>query len=295
MATLILRWDHPEYAKCRDDPRFLGFEEEYATPLLNPVNSARGHTTDVNANTTQVKQDGERCLRPVVVGDIATDNTFHNNDTILRGDFYYPRDDVAPTSSTFLASNRYLNVLDGTTTRLQTFNAVQGLMGLKNQSYTFAKETLFPSHQLQTIPDGARGSLVRLIKIDVQFTKAWHNFESITLDFSRVVEGEQGLYSSNQTRTPSSITVYSDGHSKVESHGFGTVIGVVRDSRLELGITEFKYQPRLGMSWAGISTGNDVALSASGIESVLSHDFNHSIRGHTNGHLLSVSAVLELV
>ena len=294
MATLILRWDHPEYAKCRDDPRFLGFEEEYATPLLNPINSGRNDTTNINANTTQVRQDISGCLRPVTVADISTDENFHDNETILRGDQATTQDDVAPTTP-LTTSAKYVNFNDGLDTRMQTFNAVQGLMGLKTLSYKFAKETPFPSYQLQTIPEGARGSMVRLIKVDVQYTKAFHNFESITLDFSRIVDDERSLYSSGQARSSTSIKLYSDGISKIEVHGFGTTIGVLRDSRLELGIMEFKYVPRLGMAWAGMQSGNDVCLSASGIEAAVKQEYNHSIHGHTNGHLLSVSVVLEFV
>ena len=153
----------------------------------------------------------------------------------------------------------------------------------------------FPNYQRQTMPEGTRGRHVRLIKVDTIFSKQYHNFESVHVDMSEIVDVDSGFHSNDCYSRPQQLVLYSDGISKVESHGYGTIIGRLKDAECRVGILGFRHTPRLGMGWAGLMSGNDVCLAASGIESQVEHNYDMSLRGHTNGHLLFVNIVLELV
>jgi hypothetical protein len=161
--------------------------------------------------------------------------------------------------------------------------------------FTFAQEISYPNFQEQSIPEGVRGRHVRLIKVDTVFSKEHHNFETVHVDLSRIVNFDYGYHNGEGGETkPHELILYSDGKSKVESHAFGTVIGPMRDAEILLGVSRTAHSPRLGMAWAGMNAGNDVNLSAHGIEGMAFHQ-DSAIIGHTNGHLLYVSLVLEMV
>lgn len=261
MATVVLTWSHPQYVNNRDVPGYVGFSEEYASPYGQ--DAANVSAVDVRGMQKRAKN---------------MDGFNHEmNATDWTTSFRNPRDAGIDADSV----------------------TIETLDKWKNESKEYAlvqtPETDFPNYQQQLLPDGVRGRHVRLVKVDTVFSKAYHNFESVHLDMSRIVDVDAGFHSTDCRTRPQELVLYSDGVAKVESHGYGTIIGPVRDGECELGVVGFRHVPKLGMAWAGITTGNDVYLAASGIENTVGQDYNNSLKGHTNGHLLFVSLVLELV
>jgi hypothetical protein len=294
MATIIFAWNHPNYAADRDHPRFAGFSEEYATPRETHKNSGFGKADGVGANDIPVTDTPSGQKRPIRINDLtpvpgaAGAGNVEDRLTILRvPDDVAPVDAPAGTALEFgrPAVNRYLRTIDHVAN-------IGTLETDANLQLKFIREIDYPNYQAQTIPPGARGRNVRLIKVDTVFSKEHHNFEYVKIDLGEVIRFDRG-YHYGAGSLPQILVLHSDGRSKVESHAFGTIIGPVRDSEIRLGITETKHTPRLGMAWAGMNTGNDVSLAAHGIEGTCVHP-DSSVFGHTNGHLLYVTLVLEL-
>jgi len=261
MATVVLTWAHPEYARHRDTPGFVGFSQEYASPY---------------------GQDA----RNVSAADVRGMQRRDKNMDGFNHEFGVPHFTTCfrdPDDASSEQKRVEIGDLDEWTTEKGNLNLFQ------------RPEIDFPNYQSQVLPEGVRGRHVRLVKVDTVFSKMYHNFETVHVDMSRIVDVDAGFHSTDCRTRPQELVLYSDGVAKVESHGYGTIIGPVRDSECEVGIVGFRHVPRLGMAWAGLTTGNDVCLAASGIENMVGQAYNNSLKGHTNGHLLFVSLVLELV
>tara|TARA_Y100001963_G_scaffold138993_1_gene204396 strand:+ start:1785 stop:2822 length:1038 start_codon:yes stop_codon:yes gene_type:complete len=337
-GLLQLVWSHPNYDKCAADPLFGGFKEEHVTAMDAHVTLAAAAGAGTYSEGTTVTTDDrhyggvhERLTkRPKLISGLPATAA---GDVLLRYDADQfgihlgigttPFAEATGIGTTNLRSLGPSTDLGINVPQLEDSTVGQGAL-------KFAEEVNFPSLLQQTLPS-MRGAQLTLKKIEVQFSKEFHNMEWIDVDFGSILEssGEaitQSLHDGSRTNV---IRIYSDGKSKREEHMFDCAIGTVADTNVTFGIRNIGYTPRLGMTWAGLQPGCDVARCRAGIEresqqvqsnvvvpehtittntsatatlptyTTTSNHFAGLSRttdgGTTNGHLLRVNCILERI
>jgi hypothetical protein len=151
--------------------------------------------------------------------------------------------------------------------------------------FSFAAEVQYPNTVTQLIPESVVGHAAFLLKIVVKFSKVYHNVEELTISFRDFLDE---ILDGPKTTASSNVKLYPNGHDRVETFWFNSVLGNIKRPRFEFGVESIQHMPRLGMAIFGMQSGCDVRTGGGGIEQVGSCD--SACFGHTTGHVLGVQA-----
>lgn len=156
----------------------------------------------------------------------------------------------------------------------------------EENGFSFASEITYPNTATQLVPESTIGHAAFLLKIVVKFSKSHHNIEELTVDFHDFLDE---ILDGPKTTASSSVTLFPNGHDRVETFWFNGVLGNIKRPRFQFGITNIQHMPRLGMAIFGMQSGCDVRTGGGGIEK-LAGDCDTACYGHTSGHVLNVQA-----
>lgn len=151
--------------------------------------------------------------------------------------------------------------------------------------FSFATEVQYPHTVTQLIPESVVGHAAFLLKIVVKFSKPHHNVEELTISFRDFLDE---ILDGPKTTASSNVKLYPNGHDRVETFWFNSVLGNIKRPRFEFGVESIQHIPRLGMAIFGMQSGCDVRTGGGGIEQVGSCE--SACFGHTTGHVLGVQA-----
>lgn len=304
-TTYDLLWENPAYLNGLRENNFAGFRD-YWVPSKK-FRQSSGHSL-LPAALQAVVADSALGRQVKSQGDTAPDlvkipRHFITKPTALGqlswNDLGVASDDVTPgvpdTAVQYSANSSLSDAFGGTAPAYASMKSLA-----ESASFHFVSD-FTPGDMHNVNMPSIKGAALRLVKIQLQFSKAHHNIDSVVLGMDGIGT-HGGLHTAHATSVDQipkeDIVVLCDPDKRVHEEFYNTVIGRApgEKSTIQFGVKKFTCTPKHGMCHAGLSAGSQVAFSGTGIEAAVATWAGHdpSVVGHTQGHLIRAKVTLEV-